>query len=158
MRKVALAMLLSGCVVPPNDCVTACGMGVRGFSDCSELNAYEAVGVEAFSYLYDALCQRLDSVVLQVKNTPDGSWVDEFGRKVDGLTWCDLAFVEVGNSNWQTNAYFHELAHVAQCPFQDSKHETWEGLGIWSHLDALKASFVENNQAAPDDLTHADVP
>lgn len=149
---------MGGCFVPQPDCFTECGMAVRGTSDCERLSWFEAEGVEAFSYLYKPLCDRLDTVSLHVINAPDGKWVDDYGRTVSGLTWCDLALIQIADNHYETNAYFHELAHVAQCPIQDVAHETWEGLGIWDKLDALQASTVEFHQMSSDDLRDSQAP
>ncbi len=158
MKWAFLGLLTGGCVVPQADCFTACGMAVRGDNDCERLNQFEAEGVEAFSYLYEPLCDRLGTVSMQVINAPDGKWVDDYGRTVAGLTYCDLALVQVADTKYETNAYFHELAHLAQCPFQDVAHETWDGLGIWDKLDALKASAVQLDNSGPDYIRDSDAP
>lgn len=124
-------------------------MAVRGATDCERLSWFEAEGVEAFSYLYEPLCDRFDTVSMQIVNAPDGKWTDDYGRTVAGLTWCDLSLVQIADTKYETNAYFHELAHVAQCPFQDVAHETWEGLGIWDKLEALKVSAVQFDEVFP---------
>lgn len=111
-------------------------MRVYGDS-CENIYTAEESGVSALSYLYANLCERIGGMALQVWRTSDGTWTDAWGRKVAGLTWCDFATVEVGDANWATNAYWHELAHVAQCPYQDIAHETWETLGIWATLEKL---------------------
>lgn len=133
-------------------------MAVRGATDCERLSWFEAEGIEAFSYLYEPLCDRLDAVSMQVVNAPDGKWTDDYGRTVAGLTFCDLSLVQIADNKYETNAYFHELAHVAQCPFQDVAHETWKGLGIWDKLDALRTSSVEFYKVGPDYLGDADAP
>ena len=158
MKWAFLGLLAGGCVVPQADCYTECGMSVRGATDCERLSWFEAEGVEAFSYLYEPLCARLDTVSMQVVNAPDGKWTDDYGRTVSGLTWCDLSLVQIADTHYETNAYFHELAHVAQCPFQDVAHETWKGLGIWEKLEALHASAVQLDQVSPDYLGDADAP
>lgn len=158
MRWAFLGLLTGGCVVPQADCYTECGMAVRGATDCERLSWFEAEGIEAFSYLYEPLCDRLDAVSMQVVNAPDGKWTDDYGRTVAGLTFCDLSLVQIADNKYETNAYFHELAHVAQCPFQDVAHETWKGLGIWDKLDALRTSSVEFYKVGPDYLGDADAP
>ena len=133
-------------------------MAVFGDSECYRLNDFEVAGLETFSYLYEPLCDRLGTVSLFVRNTPDGKWIDEYGRTVAGVTWCDLSTVEVADTHYQTNAYFHELAHVAQCPAQDGSHAGWQELGIWAHLEALKASPVGLEKQGPDDISDGDAP
>lgn len=158
VRWAFLGLLTGGCVVPQADCYTECGMAVRGATDCERLSWFEAEGIEAFFYLYEPLCDRLDAVSMQVVNAPDGKWTDDYGRTVAGLTFCDLSLVQIADNKYETNAYFHELAHVAQCPFQDVAHETWKGLGIWDKLDALRTSSVEFYKVGPDYLGDADAP
>jgi len=153
-----IGLLAGGCVVPQTDCFTECGVAVRGTTDCDRLSWFEAEGIEAFSYLYEPLCDRLDTVSLQVINAPDGKWTDNYGRTVSGLTWCDLSLVQIADTKYETNAYFHELAHVAQCPIQDVAHETWEDLGIWDKLDALRVSAIQLDQVSSDYLGDADTP
>lgn len=153
-----LGLLAGGCVVPQADCYTECGMSVRGATDCERLSWFEAEGIEVFSYLYEPLCDRLDTVSMQVLNAPGGKWVDDYGRTVSGITFCDLALVQVADRHYETNAYFHELAHVAQCPFQDVAHETWKSLGIWDKLDALRTSSVEFYEVGADYVSSSDAP
>lgn len=130
-------------------------MQVHG-SNCEGLAEAESEAVEAFSGLYAGLCGRLSFVTLYVWETEDGTWVDSYGRKVAGLMWCDLATMELGSNEWRSNAYFHEMAHLAQCPQQDGTHSTWAALGIWETLEALKAKGF--NQAGPDYLGDAAAP
>lgn len=92
---------------------------------------------------------------IHVWRTSDGTWTDAWGRRVAGLTWCDYSSIEVGDANWAKNAYWHELAHVAQCPQQDNTHATWETLGIWSVLEKLynkpETRYVEESlQQTPE--------
>ena len=158
MRWAFLGLLTGGCVVPQTDCYTECGVAVRGTEDCGRLSWFEAEGVEAFFYLYEPLCARLDTVSMQVVNAPDGKWIDEYGRTVAGLTWCDLSLVQIADTHYETNAYFHELAHVAQCPMQDVAHETWEGLGIWDKLEAVRTSAVDFHEVGADYVSDGDTP
>lgn len=130
-------------------------MQVHG-SDCEGLAEAESEAVEAFSGLYAGLCERLSFVTLYIWQTEDGSWVDSYGRKVAGLMWCDLATMELGSSQWHSNAYFHEMAHLAQCPEQDGSHSTWAALGIWETLEALKAKGA--NEDVPDYLRDTTAP
>lgn len=122
-------------------------MQAWGAADCAGLAEAEAAGVSALGYLYEQLCTRLGGMALRVWRTSDGTWTDAWGRRVAGLTWCDYATMEVGDSNWAENAYWHEVAHVTQCPYQDGTHETWEALGIWDALDSLRASGRHQNPA-----------
>jgi hypothetical protein len=85
-------------------------MAVRGDANCERLSQFEAEGIEAFSYLYEPLCDRLDTVSMQVVNSPDGKWVDDYGRTVAGLTYCDLSLVQIADTHYETNAYFPEVA------------------------------------------------
>jgi hypothetical protein len=139
MRWALLLGALSSCLpfrVP--SCRTGCGMGAYvDEKACQELSEAEAEGVEAFAYLDEGLCDRLSEWTLYTV-THETSWVDSWGRTVAGLTYCDLQAVEVAGTNWTRNAYWHELAHLAQCPTEDGAHRTWEGLEIWSHLEALR--------------------
>jgi len=130
-------------------------MQVHG-SDCEGLGETESEAVEAFSGLYAGLCERLSFVTLYVWETEDGTWVDSYGRKVAGLMWCDLATMELGSNEWRSNAYFHEMAHLAQCPMQDGSHSTWEALGLWVKIDTLRAKYFQ--QSFPDNLRDADAP
>jgi hypothetical protein len=125
-------------------------------AECDMLAEAERSAVEAFAGLYEPLCSRLRYVSLYVWETEDGSWVDTYGRKVAGLMWCDLATMELGSDDWQINAYFHEMAHLAQCPEQDASHSTWEALGIWESIEALKAKGL--HKARPDYLSDTAAP
>lgn len=143
MGRYALILLLFGCeVTPAPNCHTHCGMAVYGVGprECLRLQPFEDEGVEEFAYLYPALCERLGTVGMRVWKVDGGSWNSPHGQ-VSGLTYCDLATVEVANTNWWGNAYWHEMAHVAQCPFQDYGHETWPDAGIWASLDRLKKGW-----------------
>lgn len=134
MGRFALIALLSGCHVKQADCRTECGMHVFGVApeECDRLNPVEEVAVAKFSYLYPQLCDRMSSASLRVYHV-DGGWVHQ-GQRVAGLTWCDLELVEVAGTDWRSNAYMHEMAHVAQCPFQDYAHATWADAGIWAAI------------------------
>lgn len=123
-------------------------MQAWGAADCAGLAEAEAAGVSALGYLYGQLCARLGGMALRVWRTSDGTWTDAWGRRVAGLTWCDYASMEVGDSRWTENAYWHEVAHATQCPYQDGAHETWEALGIWDALDSLRANGGHQN--SPD--------
>lgn len=85
---------------------------------------------------------------MRVWRTSDGTWTDAWDRRVAGLTWCDYATMELGDSKWAENAYWHEVAHIAQCPYQDGTHETWAELGVWQALEGLRAERL--NQGGPD--------
>lgn len=130
-------------------------MRVHG-AGCESLTEAEEDAVEAFSDIYPALCERIGGLTLYVWATSDGTWVDSYGRKVAGLTWCDLSTIELGTDDVSTGAYFHEMAHVAQCPEQDGSHSTWEALGLWVKIDTLRAKYFQ--QSLPDDLRDADSP
>jgi len=149
-----MAMLAACTPWPPPDCETPCGMQAWGAADCAGLAEAEAAGVSALGYLYGQLCARLGGMALRVWRTSDGWWTDAWGRRVAGLTWCDFATIEVGDSRWTDNAYWHELAHVAQCPEQDGTHETWAPLGIWEVLNSLRASGLPQNEAHQGGESH----
>lgn len=131
-------------------------MRVFGTQDCAGLNQAEAEAVSALSYLYSGLCQRLGGLTLWVWRTSDGTFVDAWGRRVAGLAWCDLASIELGSDDWVHGAYAHEVAHIAQCPFQDGSHATWAELGVWEALEGLRAEGLE--KGLPDDLGDTDAP
>lgn len=102
------------------------------------MNLLETRGVSELSYVYPELCKRLEFTSIYVWKTEDGTWESEAlgGKRVAGLTWCDLEVIELSKNT--APVYFHELAHLAQCPFQDDNHETWDELGIWETLARLK--------------------
>lgn len=135
-RLALIALLLSSCHVAKPDCHTKCGMAVFGVSaqECARLNAFEGDAIVRLEYLYPRLCERFGTVGLRVWDVKGGSWTAPNGQKVAGLTYCDLATVEVAGTDWHLNAYMHEMAHVAQCPFQDYAHETWGDAGIFAAL------------------------
>lgn len=130
-------------------------MRVHG-SDCQGLPEAENEALTAFSDIYPQLCERIGKLTLYIWATSDGTWVDSYGRKVAGLTWCDLSTVELGTDNVSTGAYFHEMAHVAQCPAQDNSHSTWADLGIWAKIEGLRAKHLQ--QSRPDNLRDANAP
>lgn len=130
-------------------------MRVHG-SDCQGLPEAESEALAAFADIYPKLCERVGGLTLYVWATSDGTWVDSYGRKVAGLTWCDLSAIELGNDDWTQNAYWHEMAHVAQCPTQDNSHSTWADLGIWAKIEGLRAKHIQQN--VPDNLRDTDVP
>lgn len=144
LKQAALALGLAGCTPwPPADCQTPCGMQAWGASDCDGLAEAESMAVGGLGHLYDGLCTRLGLVSLSVRDAPGGAWLDAWGRKVAGLTWCDFALMEVAGSDFTTNAYFHEVAHIAQCPAQDVGHQSWARLRVW---DSLAALYTKANQ------------
>lgn len=111
-----------------------------GPNECRRLQPFEDEGVAELRRLYPELCERLGTIAMRVWTVEGGSWKTPQG-KVAGLTYCDLGIVEVVNTNWWRNAYWHEMAHIAQCPMQDGAHEGWAELGIWASLDKLKAGW-----------------
>lgn len=156
MRPLAglLAGLLGCTQARPPDCHTPCGAAVHG--PCEGIDEAESAGVEALSVALGNVCQAVGGMAIYVWHTADGSWTDAYGRRVAGLTWCDLGAVEVGSTDYWSGAYHHELAHVAQCPEQDAEHRTWEGLGVWQALAGLRAKGLE--QGSPDNIRGGDTP
>ena len=52
-------------------------------------------------------------------------WIDESGRSVAGLTYCDRGTIQVGNGvRYPTyaGAFIHELRHLQDCPFPDHEN------------------------------------
>lgn len=121
-------------------CRTECGMGVFNVAPdaCAELSKYEKAAVRELTFIEPGLCERLGYFNALIWATDGGSWVDSYGRNVAGLTYCDLLTIELGTSDWDKSAYFHEVAHVAQCPYQDTGHSTWADAGINAALQRLR--------------------
>ena len=154
MARYAVIFAMLACdIARPPDCRTHCGMSVYYVDslECLKLNTFEAEAIAEFNKLYPELCPRLSHVALRVWQVDGGKWTAPTGQTVAGLTYCDLGNVEVAGTNWANNAYFHELAHVAQCPMQDYQHQTWTDAGIWSSIDVLQSrlsAHVPNNLGA----------
>ena len=146
MRPFAavLSLFLTACRLSPEaTCQTPCGMDVYGVDGVAfdALARFEARGLEGLAFLDGDRCRPLSYMHLVVWKTDAGKWRDDYGRTVAGLTWCDLQRMELGSPNWETTPYFHELAHVAECPEQDYAHAGWEAKGIWAALNTLKTEM-----------------
>lgn len=136
--------LFSCDVVKRPACRTECGMAVFHVqqNECEELSKYEKAAVKELTFVEPGLCQRLRYFSALVWTTDGGSWVDSYGRNVAGLTYCDLLTIELGTADWDKSAYFHEVAHVAQCPYQDATHSTWADAGITAALQRLQSEAM----------------
>jgi hypothetical protein len=131
-------------VVKRPACRTECGMGVFHVQqdDCDELSKYEREAVKELTFVEPKLCERLSHFQALIWQTDGGSWVDGYGVRVAGLTYCDLLTIELGTKDWDKSAYFHEVAHVAQCPFQDYGHTGWVDAGITDALHRLHNKVI----------------
>lgn len=70
-------------------------------------------------------------------------WVDEYGREVSGLTWCNTRTIEIGNQELGDGALAHEIAHVIQgC--DDPNHSMWESNGINNEIERIKSELREH--------------
>lgn len=125
-------------------CRTECGMGVFNVSPdvCAELSKYEREAVKELTFVEPSLCERLGYFNALIWATDGGVWTDSRGRNVAGLTYCDLLTIELGTTDWDKSAYYHEVAHIAQCPYQDYGHAGWVDAGITDALHRLQNKVI----------------
>jgi len=87
------------------------------------------------------LCAALEGWQLYVH--PTVSWVDLFGRRVGGLTFCNAKGINIGNEAFTRGSLAHEFYHVMQdCKPRHSDdpldsadgHEAWFADGIYDAI------------------------
>lgn len=129
MRLLSGILLLS---------VIACDRGTAHVSPCgmevldngSAPDAYDVAAIERSSVAYRLVtCGKLNGWTLVVH--PEPAWVDHaWGVRVAGVTHCRSAIIETGTPSdgepYSRSALAHELAHVAECPWENLEHEGWD--------------------------------
>lgn len=71
---------------------------------------------------------------------PAGGYMDGFGRRVSGSTFCDLAYIHVGwpEAGWAASSAVHELVHV-QDRCATPNHEGWTDAHVFEAIEAARA-------------------
>ena len=91
------------------------------------------------------LCKRLHDIRITQEQVP--VWKDVYSRSLAGLTDCYQSEIFIGTGPFESNAFAHELAHVAQnCnapkeldPGRDPAHSNWDSSGIQEGIDMAQA-------------------
>lgn len=104
---------------------TECGVT----PDSSWLQALERRAVARWP---DA-CAALDGWTVRVHDT--ATWVDPWGRRVAGLTYCTARRIDVGND---LASYAHEVAHARECPAENSEHVGWQQ--VYRDIEAIQST------------------
>lgn len=137
-----LALLLPGCgflVEPPGSkppaCVSTCGAELWGSEDCEGFQGAEDRMLGAFGPVFGpGVCASLKNWRVTARHEPSGSWSDDWGRTVGGLSGCDqVAYLSGPAQNgwavvlddWHQLSFFHEAAHHQECPAENTGHTGW---------------------------------
>lgn len=174
MRVLALAcwMAGTGCGAPaggPALCITRCGVRFQGLYPtntmpegwtCEDIQHQEDVTLNYFQYVLDErfrpaakACAAMSGFSVDVY-AMGTSWVDQWGRNVQGLTFCEYGQIQISqpelNARIHKTAYSHEMAHAIQrCssitpidpgPRSDPAHADWERDNIYQMLDWIEVS------------------
>jgi hypothetical protein len=93
-------------------------------------------------------CRRLAG--LRVYPHSEAAWVDEWGRRVYGLAYCDTGTIMMGSGQaLRATSYTHEVIHWLQaCRTSvdhgarlvdgEGYHANWGADGIWVLIDSVK--------------------
>lgn len=112
---------------PPFDAPAACNVMLLGSADYEGLQDELITALKLIEPLTltspTALCSKLEGWMLVVMPKP--AWMDEWGRGVQGLCYCDDLVIKIGNQPWPQSSLAHELVHVAECPWTNVQHLGW---------------------------------
>lgn len=125
--------------------VSPCGMSV--LDNGSAPDAYDVAAIERSAVaLRLVTCGKLDGWTLAVHQEP--AWADyAAGIRVAGVTHCRSAILETGTPSngepYSRSALAHELAHVAECPWENVEHDGWDekdaqGMTTYQRISAVR--------------------
>jgi len=141
-RIVAALVLLLACnpPTPSVTCIGRCGLRLTGemWGTCEDFTRAELRAVDAMRSHLPTACARLDGWRVVAVATDGGGWVDQWGRTVAGLTYCQARTIAVERRPWWETALTHELIHALDCPGENPGHGGWD---VWQ-WGAVEAASV----------------
>ena len=107
-------------------CVSVCGSKLMtDLWSCDEYQQAENISLTAYNkYVKDnrfaSACKKMSGV--QTVAHEERAWIDQWGRKVAGLTYCQAQTIEIGGAplfkhgpgQAYGGAFTHEMAHIIQ--------------------------------------------
>ncbi len=157
ISKIALAFLvMSGCSHESNSChdFTCGGIYLSEansvYWDYPRLNDAIKITLQVFRnrVFGDARFKKPDVSGYTLQIIPGEYFISPDGRKVVGLTYCDLKTMLVSDGPFRESSFSHELAHAIQdCnpihtkeynDFADLEHENWNAVGIYKALNDIE--------------------
>jgi len=121
----------------PGVCETSCGLILQHGTDmgspaCDAFQEAETRALRVILPHAPNACQKWHGVSVILVETPDGYWVDQWGRTVGGVAWCQYRALQVADegNNWKATALTHELIHMTECPWENVGHQGWN---VWQY-------------------------